>query len=608
MIAPRVDNPVMLPLGAGDPAELGGYGLLGRLGEGGQGVVYLAADRSGARVAVKWLHPGVREAGRFLREAEAARRVAPFCTAQVLHTGVAAGRPYLVSEYIPGASLRQVVTSEGPRGGAALHRLAIGTATALAAIHHAGVVHRDLTPANVILGADGPRVIDFGVARAFDATSTGPPVGTPAYMAPEQFNGETAGPPADLFSWAATMAYAASGRPPFGGETVPATIHRVLTADPGLDGLDGPLREVVLACLAKDPARRPTAEEVVLRLLRPEPGVSADAQEAVERREAVRRRRSPVAALVALAVVAFGMPSGGPPAVPEAVPGGGVGVALTGGAVVYEHPEDAIALSGYEVWSGGDWADYSRTSPGGPFTRHPGNWETRLSPDGRYLAGRGRGYTAAGYDAVTITDQRTGAASTVETVRRPLLSSIRGWSKRGDALLLSIERKAGDGWDFPGFVVVDVASRRARVVEVADPAVRGSAFGWDGAGTGVVGTAPDGLRFFDTGGRAVRTLPGVGRPASGTADLFSPSGAMVAATCPGGHCLWDTRTGERLRRLPAGCAKFLGWYDERHVHCWSHANPARDEVQVFDLAGAPVRLLLSAPKGLGLSPVFTRSP
>ncbi|TMR21811.1 serine/threonine-protein kinase, partial [Nonomuraea zeae] len=265
--------PSISELRAGDPASLGGYEIRGRLGEGGQGVVYLGVDEQGAQAAVKWLRPHLAgdevAAERFAREAAAARRVAPFCTAKVLATGVHEQQPFIVSEYVDGPPLQRVVAQEGPRSESALHRLAIGTATALAAIHQAGIVHRDFSPNNVILGGEGPRVIDFGIARALDATSTitSMPVGTPAFMAPEQILAHPVGPAADMFAWASTMVFAASGAGPFEAETVPAIINRVLHAEPDLARLTGPLRELVAACLSKDPSRRPTAEQVILRLL-----------------------------------------------------------------------------------------------------------------------------------------------------------------------------------------------------------------------------------------------------------------------------------------------------------------------------------------------------
>jgi hypothetical protein len=260
-----------------DPRSLGRYELLGRLGRGSQGIVFLARDpANGRQVAVKLLHAHLdgddATRFRFLREVEAAKRVARFCTAQVLDADLAGTRPYVVSEYIPGLSLAEVIRSDGPRTGGALDRIAINTATALGAIHHAGIVHRDFKAANVLLGPDGPVVIDFGVAKALgtverQVTLTGQQVGTPAYMAPEQFKDDPVGPGTDIFAWGATMVFAATGTLPFGDGSIPSVMYRILNEPPDLGGLHGPMRDLVTECLAKDPAARPTARQIVDRLM-----------------------------------------------------------------------------------------------------------------------------------------------------------------------------------------------------------------------------------------------------------------------------------------------------------------------------------------------------
>ncbi|MBB6349838.1 serine/threonine protein kinase [Nonomuraea muscovyensis] len=261
------------PLVEDDPRRLGPYDIVGRLGEGGQGVVYLGRTASGGQVAVKLLHHGLLTdsdaRAMFLREAEIARRVARFSTAPVLHADLAGQRPYIVSEYVPGPSLRDLVRVEGPRRGAALDRLAISTATALAAIHRAGVLHRDFKPANILMGPEGPVVIDFGIARALDApgtASSGPLMGTPSYLAPEQLGGAPVTEAADIFAWGVTMVFAASGRPAFGMDSTPAVINRILNQKPVISGLDGLLLELVTASLSKDPAKRPSADDLVARL------------------------------------------------------------------------------------------------------------------------------------------------------------------------------------------------------------------------------------------------------------------------------------------------------------------------------------------------------
>jgi WD40 repeat protein len=259
--------PELRPLGPDAPRLIGGYALFGLIGQGGQGVVYFGRDPGGAPVAVKVLHDGA--AGnpdahrRFLREVDVARRVSPFCTARVLDVGLHDGRPYIVSEFVPGASLEVLVQEQGPRTGGGLDRLAVATASALAAIHRAGIVHRDFKPANVILGPEGPVVIDFGISMALDhaGTRTGS-VGTPAYMAPEQFARDTAGQPADVFAWAGTMVFAASGRRPFPGDTMPVILQGILNSQPDLSGVPEALRPLLAECLNKDPALRPTASEL----------------------------------------------------------------------------------------------------------------------------------------------------------------------------------------------------------------------------------------------------------------------------------------------------------------------------------------------------------
>ncbi|MET7326682.1 serine/threonine-protein kinase [Nonomuraea sp. NPDC005650] len=259
------------PLRPDDPAALGPYRLVGRLGEGGQGVVYLAHSAAGEQVAVKLLSAGDQQTrARLARELDALEGIASFCTARVLDVSADGPRPYVVSEFVDGPSLAERVRERGPLRGGDLERLAVGTATALAAIHAAGIVHRDFKPSNVLLGPDGPRVVDFGIARAEGAaTMTSGLIGTPAYLAPEQINGSPASPASDVFAWAASILFAATGTSPFGADTVPAVLHRVLHAEPDLSPLPPRLRGVIASCLAKDPSRRPTAQHLMVSLVNP---------------------------------------------------------------------------------------------------------------------------------------------------------------------------------------------------------------------------------------------------------------------------------------------------------------------------------------------------
>ncbi|SFO88029.1 Serine/threonine protein kinase [Actinomadura madurae] len=275
------------PLEHDEPRVLGPYRLLGRLGRGGMGTVYLGAEPDGRRVAVKVVNRELAGEpaflARFRREVTAARRVHRFCTAPVIDAELDQDPPYIVTEYIDGPNLEKAVRDKGPLPGSDLEGLAVGVATALAAIHGAGIVHRDLKPANVLLSSTGPRVIDFGIARALDApngpTRTGQFVGTPAYIAPEVLRGEPVEQASDVFSWGCVVAYAGTGRPPFHATTVAETFRRIEHDEPDLAGLDPRLRDIVAAALGKDPRNRPTARQILTRLVGQD---RADLEQAVE--------------------------------------------------------------------------------------------------------------------------------------------------------------------------------------------------------------------------------------------------------------------------------------------------------------------------------------
>ncbi|MEU8401292.1 serine/threonine-protein kinase [Nonomuraea sp. NPDC048892] len=260
---------------SGETSHIGRYRLLSVLGRGGMGTVHLAEDAAGQRVAVKVINPELSQHEqfrmRFRREADAAQRVRRFCTAAVIEAALDGDQLYVVTEYVPGPNLEEAVQQSGPLRGSSLEALAVSVATALTAIHGAGVVHRDLKPSNVLLSPVGPRVIDFGIARALDTlggvTSTGEIVGTPRYMSPEVLRGDPVSPACDVFSWGCLVAYAASGRAPFGGETLPAIVYQVLNTEPDLQAVDPGLRELVAAALRKDPAARPTSQQLLDHLI-----------------------------------------------------------------------------------------------------------------------------------------------------------------------------------------------------------------------------------------------------------------------------------------------------------------------------------------------------
>lgn len=261
----------MHPLEPGDPHNIGSYTLLARLGSGGMGVVFLARSRGGRAVAVKVIRPDLADQSgfraRFAREIASARRVGGVFTCAVLDADADAPRPWLATEYIAGPSLQQAVDAHGPLPPDALHRLAAGLAEALSSIHAAGVVHRDLKPSNVLLAGDGPRVIDFGIARLVNEstlTATKGIVGSAGYLAPELVVGTEAGPASDVFSLGAVLAFAATGRGPFGTGPAPVMLHRVVHEPADLAAVPpGALREVMSACLDKDPRRRPLPRDVL---------------------------------------------------------------------------------------------------------------------------------------------------------------------------------------------------------------------------------------------------------------------------------------------------------------------------------------------------------
>ncbi|MBE1533155.1 serine/threonine protein kinase [Actinomadura algeriensis] len=261
---------------SGDPESIGKWRILGRLGAGGMGVVYLGEDAAGEKVAIKVINPGMVDVpgarSRFKTEVNYAASVASSCTARVLSHGETDGRPYLVTEYIAGPSLTDYVKSEGVFPPDALRGLAAGVATALKAVHARKLVHRDIKPGNVLLAADGPRVIDFGIARALDGhphhTQTNALIGSPGYVAPELlFSSEKATTAADIFSWGTLVAYAATGRNPFGEGKLAELASRAQAKEYDLSGVPSDLVPIVEAALEPDPARRPTVEALLVQLV-----------------------------------------------------------------------------------------------------------------------------------------------------------------------------------------------------------------------------------------------------------------------------------------------------------------------------------------------------
>ncbi|MFJ6516316.1 protein kinase [Streptomyces sp. NPDC091406] len=495
------------------PQYAGAYRLEASLGSGGMGVVHLARSASGMQLAVKVVHapyaadPEFR--ARFRQEVAAARRVSGAFTAPVVDADPEADRPWMATLYVPGPTLAEQVKRNGPMAPAALRRLTAGLAEALRDIHRAGVIHRDLKPSNVLLTDGGPKVIDFGISRPYDSdlrTETGKLIGSPPYMAPEQFQRpREVGPPVDVFALGAVIVHAATGRGPFDSDSPYIVAYQVVHDQPDLGGVPEGLAPLVARCLAKDPAERPTPDEVMAAL--GPPSYEAEAFVPAQRRRAVvaaavpavpdgerpdgseedthvraapavRRRRLPRARLVVAAAVLL------------VVAGAGAGA--------------------YAVWGGG----------GG----------TETSPRGSEAGGP----QAGGAVAPWRTELRVGGSGT----------PVCAGAGAGGALYCSV---AGTGT-----VRIDPAD--GRVVWTARSSSAGSAHAPIVSGAVVLAGGPDGkLRAYDpVKGTAVRDTslsagPGAAFPAGDTLLAVAEDGAVSALDGASGASRWKKRLAGHVR-------------------------------------------------------------
>ncbi|MFE9246073.1 serine/threonine protein kinase [Nocardiopsis sp. NPDC006938] len=258
----------MGPLENSDPERVGRYRLIGRLGAGGMGQVFFGRSAGGRAVAIKRIHPHLATdpsfRQRFAREVTAARQVSGAFTAPVIDAGPDDEVPWLVTSYVPSLPLDEAVQAHGPLPEASVRVLAAGLAEALAEIHRVGLIHRDLKPGNVLLAEDGPRVIDFGIARATDGTAaTQSVIGTPGFMSPEQVQGSELTPASDLFAYGAVLAFAAAGTGPFGEGNMPTMVMRIISREPDLSAVPESLRHLIAACLSKDVRGRPGPGEIL---------------------------------------------------------------------------------------------------------------------------------------------------------------------------------------------------------------------------------------------------------------------------------------------------------------------------------------------------------
>ncbi|MFC4907727.1 WD40 repeat domain-containing serine/threonine protein kinase [Actinomadura gamaensis] len=453
----------MKPLEASDPRQVGPYRTLAELGRGGMGRVLLAGGPDGRLVAVKLVDEQFVEddgfRARFRREVRASRQVAGAYTAAVIDADPEAPTPWLASVYVPGPALQTAVARTGVLDGEAASRLAAGLAAALVEVHRSGLVHRDLKPSNVLLTGDGLRVIDFGIARAAEGdgtrvTRTGMLVGTASYMSPEQARGESPGQASDVFSLGSVLVYACTGQGPFTAGSVPQVLHNVLTAAPALDGLPARVRELAEACLAKNPADRPTPEQLLGRIggvvpaARPWPpavhALIAAQQDEVDRLLHAHSPAGPPfyppAPVPAPTAVDPAAPSGGPSrrrflvaggaALGVAAVGAGAWASVSGGGSTKRHP------------TGGKRAGTAAQRPVATLTSDVPLDRLAFSPDGSLLAAIGGDATLRFFDVASR--QPSGDPIKGGTGDRARIAAF-SFDRTGDTLAT-----AGDGvklWD-----------------------------------------------------------------------------------------------------------------------------------------------------------------
>ncbi|TYB58659.1 serine/threonine protein kinase [Nonomuraea sp. PA05] len=633
--------PEIAELRAGDPTEVAQYRLTGRLAT----QVFLGRSRSGEPVVVRLLPPEM-EPEPFLNAMEPLRGVSVVGAAQILAAGVAGEQAYLVTEFVDGPALKDV---GGTVDGVGLYRLAAGTITALVALHQAGLVHGDIRPGNVLLGPDGPRVIDAGLEQAMaEASVSTRKVAVPAYTAPERLRGGDASPAADVFSWAATMVFAVTGVSPFEGGSMSATVANIAERGPDLPDL-GELHDLIERCLDKDPAARPDANEVLLRLvgqtsfltgkavlagkagLTGKAVLTGEAESApapVPQTRPPRRARTVVSLVAAFAAGAllsgagvYALTANRPPATTTAAASSAPATAATitsspteapledvaekadkdtklpvVGVTLHEHSGDSMRLAAY-LEDKDRYTSYARDR-NGAFKAVSAFDQPVVSPGGDWVALNPMlKFQDSEVDRVKFTRMSTGESFVVSTVGKPLNTLNPVWSRDGGKLLLSVYDTKADPRLLVGFVVVDVAARKAAYVKTEytndstlfhsfspdGQIVRGY---WDGKNRG--------LEFYDLSGQVTKTMHWVGLPRGG--EWYSPSGTRIATVCPKGDaiCVWDVRTGARQATVPFGSKEgsFRGWWNEKHLLIQDPGKKkGTAQIKIIDLVGTVKRVL-----------------
>ncbi|MFC4015348.1 hypothetical protein ACFOY2_49615 [Nonomuraea purpurea] len=549
------------------------------------------------------------------------------------------GLGYVVGDDVDWPDLETEVGAHGPLTGAALQRLSIATMTGLAALHRAGIVHGAVRPDTVLLGPNGPRLRHpaTGTDRHEPLDEATVDAGTLTWSTPEELKGLPAQRPGDLFGWAATMAFAATGSSPFGdGGSTTARVNRLLHGAADLGPLEGMLRDLVADCLAAEPAERPTAEDALLRLIGYSGALDLALPSEPPPDRPTRRIRPRIAALVA-AGLAVALVSGGttylitqdrpeprpaPAASPAALSTTGAApspsasvtvpqttrrIALPNGGTLYEHPADPVKLATFRIGEADKRsAVYARVPGSDTFERAGGpNVGAEISPDGRWLAVVNELYfSVSDRQEVAFTDRRTGARFSLPVAAAPDVAQFPQWSRDSRKLLLSVIRSdLKQRIPFTqGFVMLDVEARTSTFVPTSEPEQTkdnpsAPTYKWTPDGTGVAGfyTTPEsqlGLRFRDLTGQVTRSMHWVGHVVG--EEWFSPSGRMfVTTSCPRAPiCVWDTATGQRRATVPGPAKQYMiGWWDDTHLvnGVWTGKNTLR--LSVVDLKGKQTRVL-----------------
>jgi len=542
--------------------------LSARLGFGGMGQVFLGYSPAGRAVAVKICHPELAAdpafVERFAREATAAQAVNGLYTAQVVGAGPYDTPPWMATAYVPGPSLTDYVYGYGPLPEPATWRLAAGLAEALLAVHACGLVHRDLKPSNVLLAVDGPRVIDFGIASALEGaglTSTGSVMGSPPYMSPEQAMGVPTGPPSDVFALGSTLAFAAAGAPPFGDGDAAALLFRVVHLEPAIASVPERLRGLVAACLAKDPAARPTLPQLLHAC---QEGVAAGGNSAASfwppQMTAViagHQAAGPVSAAPHNATVASNGhgPYGGQG------PHGGQG--MSGGQV----------LSG---WQGDPHPPTVATAPGASTQRSPlvraGTTAATTIARRRVLSGLGGLVVAGGIAAAAFE-----LAGSSTATAGPVTDKRVAWVRKADGPVRTGAAVSADGGtvyigsDKGTVYVLDAASGRQVGTHRVGGAVTGLTMGGVGTpgDTLLVGSADGKVYAFSTGGQGATWTSKaagaaiVGAPTSGGRAVYAGSrdGNFYAINLITGQPEWQAKTGVAMPSPPWNGTVWAGSQD-----------------------------------------------